>query len=39
MPHAAIMDTIKLIGRHVIPYFRNVEAKGAAMPQISAAAR
>jgi alkanesulfonate monooxygenase SsuD/methylene tetrahydromethanopterin reductase-like flavin-dependent oxidoreductase (luciferase family) len=23
MPHAAIMDTIKLLGRHVIPYFSN----------------
>ncbi|HVN28616.1 MAG TPA: LLM class flavin-dependent oxidoreductase, partial [Candidatus Binataceae bacterium] len=27
MPHQAIMDTIKLIGRYVIPYFKNVEAE------------
>ncbi|MDO8433367.1 MAG: LLM class flavin-dependent oxidoreductase [Candidatus Binatus sp.] len=38
MPHAAIMDTIKLIGRHVIPYFKNVEPEGAARPPVSAAA-
>jgi alkanesulfonate monooxygenase SsuD/methylene tetrahydromethanopterin reductase-like flavin-dependent oxidoreductase (luciferase family) len=38
MPHAAIMDTIKLLGRHVLPYFRNVEPKGAAQAQPSAAA-
>jgi alkanesulfonate monooxygenase SsuD/methylene tetrahydromethanopterin reductase-like flavin-dependent oxidoreductase (luciferase family) len=38
MPHAAIMDTIKLIGRHVIPYFQNVEAKGSHCAPLSAAA-
>jgi alkanesulfonate monooxygenase SsuD/methylene tetrahydromethanopterin reductase-like flavin-dependent oxidoreductase (luciferase family) len=38
MPHAAIMDTIKLIGRHVIPYFRNVEPAGVAQEQSAAAA-
>ena len=36
MPHEAIMDTIKLIGRHVIPYFKNVEPKG--LRETSAAA-
>ena len=40
MPHAAIIDTIKLIGRHVIPYFKNVEPKGAGarLEPVSAAA-
>jgi len=33
MPHAAIMDTIKMIGKYVIPYFKNVG------PTMSAAAR
>ena len=35
MPHAAIMDTIKLIGRYAIPYFKNAEPRPA---QQSAAA-
>ena len=38
MPHGAIMDTIKLIGRHVIPYFKNVEAKRTQRTSMSAAA-
>jgi alkanesulfonate monooxygenase SsuD/methylene tetrahydromethanopterin reductase-like flavin-dependent oxidoreductase (luciferase family) len=32
MPHAAIMDTIKLIGRYVIPYFKNVENEAQRQP-------
>jgi alkanesulfonate monooxygenase SsuD/methylene tetrahydromethanopterin reductase-like flavin-dependent oxidoreductase (luciferase family) len=34
MPHAAIMDTIKLFGRYVIPYFKNVDMP---VPRLSAA--
>jgi alkanesulfonate monooxygenase SsuD/methylene tetrahydromethanopterin reductase-like flavin-dependent oxidoreductase (luciferase family) len=37
MPHAAIMDTIKLLGRHVIPYFKNTEESAAAKAARAAA--
>ncbi len=35
MPHAAIMDTIKFIGRYAIPYFKNAEPR--VVPQSAAA--